>query len=185
MLLVSYIQQYFYTSITVLTNQVWKLLIALFKVPNTGAFTVPLSWGNVGLKGHCSFGEGLLLLEIKYRLFNDSIKFSKSYRLIKVFSTRKATQVWKILDCFHTTAKCVFWILIRNAHFELRSVHTIESNCEFWIATQCTHERPNFGFCIPAGEGCLGTLPIKHAWSSHFLCFCTIYRSARYIGGSG
>ena len=35
MLLVSYIQQYFNTSITVLTNQVWKLLIALFKVPNT------------------------------------------------------------------------------------------------------------------------------------------------------
>ena len=28
------------TSITVLTNRVWKLLIALFKVPNTGAFTV-------------------------------------------------------------------------------------------------------------------------------------------------
>ena len=40
MLLVSYIQQYFNTSITVLTNQVWKLLIALYKVPNTGAFTV-------------------------------------------------------------------------------------------------------------------------------------------------
>ena len=40
MLLVSYIQQYFHTSITVLTNQAWKLLIALFKVPNTGAFTV-------------------------------------------------------------------------------------------------------------------------------------------------
>ena len=39
MLLVSYIQQYFNTSITVLTNQVWKLLIALFKVPNTGVFT--------------------------------------------------------------------------------------------------------------------------------------------------
>ena len=34
------IQQYFNTSITVLTNQVSKLLIALFKVPNTGAFTV-------------------------------------------------------------------------------------------------------------------------------------------------
>ena len=41
MLLVSYIQQYFNTSITVLTNRVWKLLLALFKVPNTGAFTVP------------------------------------------------------------------------------------------------------------------------------------------------
>ena len=40
MLLVSYIQQYFNTSITVLTNQVWKLLIALLKMPNTGAFTV-------------------------------------------------------------------------------------------------------------------------------------------------
>ena len=40
MLLVSYIPQYFNTSITVLTNLVWKLLIALFKVPNTGALTV-------------------------------------------------------------------------------------------------------------------------------------------------
>ena len=39
--LVSYIQQYFNTSITVLTNQVWKLLIALCKVPNTGALMVP------------------------------------------------------------------------------------------------------------------------------------------------
>ena len=29
------------SSITVLTNQVWKLLIPLFNVPNTGAFTVP------------------------------------------------------------------------------------------------------------------------------------------------
>ena len=43
MLLVSYIQQYFNTSITVLSNQVWKLLIALFKEPNTGAFTVQLT----------------------------------------------------------------------------------------------------------------------------------------------
>ena len=30
----------FHTSITVLTNQVWKLLFALFKVLNTGAFMV-------------------------------------------------------------------------------------------------------------------------------------------------
>ena len=53
LLLVSYIQQYFNISITVLTNQVWKLLIALFKVPNTGAFTVcdyfsiTLPWNNL------------------------------------------------------------------------------------------------------------------------------------------
>ena len=32
--------KYFNTSITALKNQVWKLLIALFKVPNTGALTV-------------------------------------------------------------------------------------------------------------------------------------------------
>ena len=32
--------KYFNTSITVLTNQVWKLMIALFKVPNTGAFMI-------------------------------------------------------------------------------------------------------------------------------------------------
>ena len=39
-----YIQQYVNTSITVLTNQLWKLLIALFKVRNTGALTVPKNW---------------------------------------------------------------------------------------------------------------------------------------------
>ena len=33
--------------ITVLTNQVWKLLIALFKVPNTGALTVHISLQDV------------------------------------------------------------------------------------------------------------------------------------------
>ena len=50
------------------------------------------------------------------------------------------------------------------------------SNCDIWI-TQCTNERPNFRFRIPEQEkmhgSCLGTLPIKHAQSSHFLCFCT------------
>ena len=60
--------------------------------------------------------------------------------------------------------------------FEMRMSYAVythdRSNCEFWI-TQCTHGRPNFGLCIPAGEECLGTLPTKHAWSSHFLCFCT------------
>ena len=66
--------------------------------------------------------------------------------------------------------------------FETHCTHD-RSTCIFWI-TQYTHERPKFGFWIPAGEECLGTLPIKHAWSSHFLCFCTLC-SARYIGGSG
>ena len=40
MLLVSYISQFLNTFITVVTNQVSKLLTALFKVPNSGAFTV-------------------------------------------------------------------------------------------------------------------------------------------------
>ena len=56
MLLVSYIQQYFNTSITVLTNQVWKLLIALFKVPNNGAFTVSLLSGVAGGGGGGAMG---------------------------------------------------------------------------------------------------------------------------------
>ena len=51
MLLVSYIQQYFNISITVLTNQVWKLLIALFKVPDTGAFTVLIASFITKLRG--------------------------------------------------------------------------------------------------------------------------------------
>ena len=46
------------------------------------------------------------------------------------------------LDCFHTTAKCVFWILIRNAHFELKferryfgpCVRQITSRCVIWNA---------------------------------------------------
>ena len=37
----------FNTSITVLTNQISKLLIALFKVPNTGAFTVIVTWNYI------------------------------------------------------------------------------------------------------------------------------------------
>ena len=55
-------------------------------------------------------------------------------------------------------SKCAFWIM--------QCTHE-RSFCDIWI-TQ--NERPNLGFCIPAGEECLGTLPIKHAWSSHFLC---------------
>ena len=32
----------------------------------------------------------------------------------------KQDSLLDIYDCFHTTAKCVFWILIRDAHFELK-----------------------------------------------------------------
>ena len=34
-----------------------------------------------------------------------------------------------VYDCFHTTAKCVFWILIRDAHFELNSKYAKKTVC--------------------------------------------------------
>ena len=45
-------------------------------------------------------------------------------------------------DCFHTRAKCVIWLLIRNAHFELKfgrryfgpCVRQITSRCVIWNA---------------------------------------------------
>ena len=43
--------------------------------------------------------------------------------------------------CFHTTAKCVFWILIWNAHFELRSIHTIEVLAYFELRSIHTSDR--------------------------------------------
>ena len=78
-------------------------------------------------------------------------------------------------DCFHTTAKCVFWILIRNAHFVVYTWST----CVFWI-THYTHEWPKMWFFSRGGEEawlCLGCLPIKHdVCCLRFLCMC----SARY-----
>ena len=49
---------------------------------------------------------------------------------------------WYVLDCFHTRAKCVIWIWIRNAHFELKferryfgpCVRQITSRCVIWNA---------------------------------------------------
>ena len=64
MLLVSYIQQYFNTSITVLTNQVYKLLIALFKVPNIGAFTGTSS-RNACILSNNNYFHPLLFVHIK------------------------------------------------------------------------------------------------------------------------
>ena len=74
------------------------------------------------------------------------------------------------LRILNFNSKCAFWIT--------QCTHDW-STCVFWI-TQYTHERPKFGFWIPAGEECLGTLPIKHAWSSHFLCFYTYAARAVY-----
>ena len=78
-----------------------------------------------------------------------------------------------VLDCFHMTAKCVFWILIRNAHFELRSVHTIEVLAYFELRSIHTSDRNMIvlsrawrrdvavsGF--PANQRCL-----------RFLCMCS------------
>ena len=34
-----------------------------------------------------------------------------------------------VLDCLHTRAKCIIWILIQNAHFELNSKYGILDVC--------------------------------------------------------
>ena len=44
-----------YTCITVLTNQVWKLLITMFKVPNTGALMVQLVKTNIHVGAMIAF----------------------------------------------------------------------------------------------------------------------------------
>ena len=92
----------------------------------------------------------------KYLIFQVS---SQAYELL---SQRLFSHDGKV-HILNFKSKYAFWIT--------QCTHE-RSNCDIWI-TQCTHETPNFRFCIPAGEECLGTLPIKHAWSSHFLCFCT------------
>ena len=50
-------------------------------------------------------------------------------------------------DCFHTMAKCVFWILIRNAQFWITQCTHERSNRDIWI-TQCTHERRIWDFAF-------------------------------------
>ena len=63
------------------------------------------------------------------------------YDLFLVISAKSINVFWKhkiytdffpsLFDCFHTTAKCIIWIWIRNAHFELKIRKTV-----FW--TVCT-----------------------------------------------
>ena len=70
------------------------------------------------------------------------------------------------LDCFHTTAKCVFWIFNSNCAFWITQCTHDRSTCVFWI-THYTHEWPKMWFSFrERGEEawlCLGCLPIKHA----------------------
>ena len=44
-------------------------------------------------------------------------------------------------DCFHTRAKCVIWIIIWIAHFELRSVHTREVIAIFELSSVHAYTR--------------------------------------------
>ena len=85
-----------------------------------------------------------------------------------------------VFDCFHTTAKCVFWILIRNAHFELRSVHMIEVLAYFELRIIHTSDRK----CdsplesVEKRHGCVWVAcqSNMHVCCLRFLCMC----SARY-----
>ena len=96
-------------------------------------------------------------------------------------------------DCFHTTAKCVFWILIRNAHFELKferryflpCVRQITLRCIIWNAHFKWRSRGVFQLRISQitqRNHCMNALTSK-SWfaewpSNHFglytaRCICT------------
>ena len=83
-------------------------------------------------------------------------------------------------DCFHTTAKCVFLILIRNAHFELRSVHNDRSTCVVELRIIHTSDRKcDSPFeSVEKRHGCVWVAcqSNTHVCCLRFLCMC----SARY-----
>ena len=89
---------------------------------------------------------------------------------------------WEVVnkDCFHTTAKCVFWILIRIAHFELRSVHMIEVLGYFELRIIHTSDRKcDSPFeSVEKRHGCVWVAcqSNMHVCCLRFLCMC----SARY-----
>ena len=84
------------------------------------------------------------------------------------------------IDCFHTTAKCVFWILIQNAHFELRSVHMIEVLAYFELRIIHTSDwKCDSPFeSVEKRHGCVWVAcqSNMHMCCLRFLCMC----SARY-----
>ena len=90
------------------------------------------------------------------------------------------SRVKTVLDCFHTTAKCVFWILIRNAHFELLSVHMIEVLAYFELRIIHTSDRKcDSPFeSVEKRHGCVWVAcqSNMHVCCLRFLCMC----SARY-----
>ena len=82
------------------------------------------------------------------------------------------------LDCFHTTAKCVFWILIRNAHFELRSVHMIEVLAYFELRIIHMSDRKcDSPFeSVEKRHGCVWVAcqSNMHVCCLRFLCMCSV-----------
>ena len=82
-------------------------------------------------------------------------------------------------DCFHTTAKCVFWILIRNAHFELRSVHMIEVLAYFELRIIHTSDRKCHSpfESVEKRHGCVWVAcqSNMHVCCLRFLCMCSAW----------
>ena len=84
---------------------------------------------------------------------------------------------------FHTSAKCVIWIIIWIAHFELRSVHTREVTAIFDLCSVHTRDRI-WDLAFRSGRRMSGYPANQTCTELAFpllLCIC----SARYIGGSG
>ena len=79
-------------------------------------------------------------------------------------------------DCFHTTAKCIFWILIRNRHFELKfdiqyfgpCVCQITSRCVIWNAHFKWRSRGVFQFYAYMCRS-TGNAISMHVWLAGYL----------------
>ena len=143
--MVSYIQQYFNTSITVLTNQVWKLLIALFKVLNTGAFTVLVSFNSHSI---C-----FLFREIFHKQLKDLTIVSIDNRHAGVVS--KMRQIFLI----NFKGQLFYWQFWQNDILTFTSCHWMiggtmydsKSNCHIskcWIVWWSTLPSLNFDVLI-------------------------------------
>ena len=112
MLLISYTQKCFNTSIRVLPNQVWKLLIALFKVPNTGAFTVHVQRCQVFL--FCSIYYLVLFSSCKYLWFEQN---ASKYLFSRI---TLCTLLWKQMKNTVYQAKILFFLLKTTFCFRKR-----------------------------------------------------------------
>ena len=79
-------------------------------------------YGYITLRSqNTSWGKRLnIRLQIKVVLMENFVSVVISSTSAKHYTNGDPVKACTITDCFHTRAKCVIWILIPNAHFELK-----------------------------------------------------------------